>query len=314
MEISEALHKYEEFKMLNRKKSTVRGQIQEIKRFCMYTRKDNIEDIDVDDIVAYLSALKKYNWAQNSLRDKACHLRVFFKHFRLRGETVINENLIELPRSEHRRPRVATAEEIQKLLAAIPTNRDPRHVRNRAMIMLLMDTAARNSEILSLNIEEIDLVNMRTIVNTKKNRGSKPFRELLWFEDANNALKAWIEKRDYLIKQRKFKLQEEGVLFPSLSGGMYASAAGKRMTPNGLSTILRSYSKRAGIETLNPHAWRHYGAREIRRNGADLGDVAELLGHTSPLSSMPYVQLYDDERANRLRGFVRARKLKNDGI
>ncbi len=82
------------------------------------------------------------------------------------GYRVLEPNLIPLPPKQYRIPRVASEENYQKLLSSIPSGNDPRHIRNKAIIMLLWDTGARNGEIVSLDVDGMDIEKMHAVKET----------------------------------------------------------------------------------------------------------------------------------------------------
>src|SRR5207245_4716929 len=109
-----------------------------------------------------------------------------------------DEHLIPIPRTEVRIPRVVTDEQYRTLLSIIPVNNDPRHIRNRAIIRLLWDSGARNGELVSLNVSDLDGERMRAVIRTEKSRGRRPFREIFWTPETNENLGRWLEKRKQL--------------------------------------------------------------------------------------------------------------------
>jgi integrase/recombinase XerC len=215
----------------------------------------------------------------------------------MQGYTVLEPELIPLPSKEYNLPRIANEENYQKLLSVVPKTNDPRHIRNRAIIMLLWDSGARNGEILSLDLDDVDTEQMRAVIKTEKSRGRRPFREIFWTEETNKALLCWIAKRDFLKKTKMSHMDE--CLFPCISSCL----SGRRMTNKGVAEFLRRYSNRANIPYMNAHSFRHHMGHDIISQGGSSSDVMNILGHATLASSSIYTMMTGKELENRYNIF-----------
>lgn len=299
MKLSEAIEKFSKWRSFQVKKITVKGYDLILKQFCVFVRDCNIEQVRLEDVVCWFNLLQSLNWHHNSFIPKAQALRKFFEFYKSQGYPVLEPNLIPLPGKEYNLPRVANEDDYQKLLAAIPINRDPRHIRNRAIIMLLWDTGARNGEILSLNENDVDTINMRAVIKTEKSKGRRPFREIFWKEETNNALLLWIAKREHL---KKTKMQHmDDCLFPSVCSSGNLNLSGKRLSVKGVGEMLRRYCNRAKIPYMNAHSFRHHMGHQIIRKGGSAADVMNILGHASLSSSSIYTMMTGKELESRYR-------------
>jgi len=237
-------------------------------------------------------------WSQNSLITRCIALRKFFEFCRLQGYSAINEVLIPIPRKEYNIPRVTNKENYQKLIDVIPRDsNDPRHIRNLAIIGLLWDTGARNGEILSLDVGDVDTIHTKAVIRTEKNRGSRPFREIFWTEETNKNLTRWIKKRGDLAK--RINIVEPDALFISAC----TVKIGHRFSIKGVGEMLRRYSNKAQIPYMNAHSFRHHMGHSIINNGGSAADVMNILGHASLASSTPYTMMFNKELENRCRYF-----------
>lgn len=291
MKFSDAIQRFSAWRLFKVKTHTVKGYDKELRTFCLFLRDPDIEAITVDNVMEYLNGMRLLGWSHNSFIPKCMALRKFFEFFRLHGYRVINEDLIPLPRKEYAIPRVATEEGYQRLLKAIPVNNDPRHTRNRAIITLLWDSGARNGEIVSLNLPDMDYKRKRALIMTEKSRGRRPMREIFWKEETNDNLLRWVEKRS------KLRQKDAGALFVSTSG----AKVGERFTIKGLGEMLRRYSDRAKLPVLNPHSFRHHLGHEIVNRGGSAADVMNILGHSTLASSSVYTMMTDKELELRYR-------------
>ncbi len=195
-------------------------------------------------------------------------------------------------------PRVADDQTYKQLVSAVPiqTN-DPRHIRNLAIINLLWDTGARNGEILSLDVGDLQLDRMRAIIRTEKSKGRRPIREIFWTADTHGNILRWLKKRDHLKDIMQFK--DSDALFPSVNN----QKAGQRLTVKGVGEMLRRYSNRAKIPYMNAHSFRHHMGHDIIKKGGSTADVMNILGHASVQSSTVYTMMTDVELEKRYRVF-----------
>ncbi len=302
MRISEAIERFNNWKSLNAKATTIRGYDLNLRQLAVFTRDDELENIKFDDVMEWFTLQKKLGWDHNSFLPKAMALRKFFEFYSKQGFKVVDPWLIPIPKKEYRIARVVDDENYRKLLEAIPENNDPRHIRNRAIIHLLWDTGARNGEICSLNVSDIQLENKKAIIETEKSQGARPVREIFWTEKTNEILKKWIEKRKYL--ENKMIIKDDDALFISICSGGVHDNSGKRFAIKGVGEMLRRYCNKAKISYVNAHAFRHHMGHQIVKKGGSNSDVSNILGHSSLQSSFVYTQMQNVELQKRYYQFM----------
>ncbi|MBI5793729.1 tyrosine-type recombinase/integrase [Candidatus Uhrbacteria bacterium] len=299
MLMSDAIKEFSEWRKFKVKKNTVKGYEFSLKHLCVFLRNPDIESILLQDVMEHLNLMRDIGWEENSFVGRCMSFRKFFEFWQLRGLSVIDPELIPIPRKEYKIPRVVDDESFKKLLAAIPSKtNDGRHLRNRAIVMMLWDSGARNGEIMSLDVNDLDLERMRAIIRTEKSRGRRPIREIFWTRDTNDALVRWIEKRKRLAGQ--LILKEPDALFISICGGPHDTSGG-RFTIKGVGEMLRRYCNRAGIPYINAHAFRHHMGHDVIKRGGSAADVMNILGHSSLASSTIYTMMTDIELEARYR-------------
>lgn len=293
MKFSEAIHKFSTWRLFKVKTGTVKGYDKELRTFCLFLRNPCVEQIQLSDVMEYLTGMQELGWNHNSFIPKCMALRKFFEFCRLQGHQVLNEELIPIPRKDYRIPRIVTGEAYSRLLAVIPINNDPRHIRNRAIINLLWDTGARNGEIVALDLSDINLDRMRALIKTEKSRGRRPIRELFWTHATNESLGKWLNKRSQVREK------DPNAVFVSAC----SANVGRRFTIKGVGEMLRRYSNRARIPYVNPHSFRHHMGHDIIQKGGSSADVMNILGHSSLASSTVYTMMTDHELEERYRKF-----------
>lgn len=296
MKFSEAIDKFCEWSSLKLKKQSVRGYGISLKQLGVYVENCDIEDVKIDHIVKWINLLIDVGYSNNALINITVGLRKFFNFYQKLGHNVLDYSLILVPTREHKNAHTVTEEDYKKILAVIPRNTDPRHIRNLAIINLLWDTGARNGEICSLNVDGLDLEKKKSVIKTEKNRGSRPFREIFWTEQTNKNLMKWIEERKRFLP----RMIDKTPLFVGIS----SSNSGKRFSIVGVAEVLRNYSKKAGLKRhANAHSFRHHLGHDIINKGGSAADVQNILGHASLVSSSVYTRMNDKELENRYRIF-----------
>lgn len=246
----------------------------------------------------WFNLMQLLQWDHNSFIPKAMAVRKFFEFFSQQGYPVVNPWLIPIPDKKYKIPRVANDENYQQLLESIPDNNDPRHIRNRAIINLLWDTGARNGELCSLNVSDLDFEERKAVIKTEKAKQARPVREIFWTEITNENLKKWVAKREQLL--HKMYLHDEDALFISVCN----QKSGQRMRNAGVGEALRKYCNKAEIPYMNAHSFRHHMGHNIVKKGGSNSDVSNILGHSSLQSSFVYTLMTNVELKKRHEMFV----------
>lgn len=302
MKFFDAIKDFTRWQNFNVKENTSAVYQVDLKIFCLYLHNPEIEDVTLENVLKYLEEMRMMEWADNAFPRKCQALKNFFGFYKKQGYKVLDADLIPSPSWGHKLPRVAEEGNYQKLISSIPRNNVASNVRNMAMINLLWDTGARNGEICDLKVSELDLKEMKAVVKTKKNKGSRPFRELFWTPVTNDSLQRWLQARDIAIisnKRGKVVLPDPDLLFFGLS----PYKPGNKIMNKEFSNILRRQSKVAGISTMNPHSFRHHMGHDIIEKGGSNSDVSNILGHTDLSSSYIYTMMTDKKLHNRYKQF-----------
>ena len=194
----------------------------------------------------------------------ASYLRVVKRLFAfLVEEGILSDNparRLTVPKARRREPKAYEAEDLPRLLAATEGDALDR-VRDRALLLFLIDTGCRVGGLCGLCLADVDLERGTAVVTEKGNQQ----RMVFFTEMTRHALADW------------FQVHGPGEhVFTSLTDG----ADGEPLSPVGVYQVLRRLGERAGaVGPVNPHAFRHGFAREYLLAGGDLGSLADLLGH-----------------------------------
>lgn len=306
MRMNQAITKFTNWRQFKVCGETVKRYDKLLRIFCLYLHDPEIEDITIDQILEYLGHMQKLGWKRNGINIVCLGLRKFFEFYEMQHCNVLHAEIIPLLKKEYKIPRIADEEGYRKLLQQFPEGSGhPHHARNRALVMMLWDTGARNGEILSLNINDLDLIERRAVIKTEKSRGRRPIREIFWTEATNKAVRKWLKKREHLMEYMTFQDQE--ALFISIAT-CRQSVRGGRMRVCGLAEMLRTASNRAGIATVNAHSMRHRMGRHVIEQGGANADVSNILGHSSPDSSWIYTMMAGEQLRKRWMAFNDKRK------
>ena len=183
---------------------------------------------------------------------------------------------VKVDRGEKKLPQILTSREIELLLAQ-PSSTDPKGIRDKAMLEVMYATGIRVSELISLDIDHVNLES-----GIIKCQSGKKSRTIPLYPEALRALTAYIrEVRSFLTA-----VPAERALFVNISGA--------RMSRQGFWKILKHYQTAARIDKeITPHTLRHSFAVHLLENGADLGSLQELMGHSDISSTQMYTQMVD---------------------
>jgi integrase/recombinase XerD len=182
---------------------------------------------------------------------------------------------IDAPRPGRRLPGLLSRDEIEALLAA-PDPRKAAGRRDRAMLELLYATGLRVSELVTLELNDVDLESRMLVARGK---GSKE-RVVPVGAPAAEALKSYLfGARDVLLRDRRSK-------------DLFVTPRGGRMTRQGFAKLLARHARTAGIRRrVSPHTLRHSFATHLLEGGADLRAVQAMLGHADVSTTQIYTHV-----------------------
>jgi len=231
-------------------------------------------------IVEYLLTLRKKNYAEATVARKVAALKSFFQY--LQAEGTIHGNpaeSLESPRVGRSLPKPLSVTQVDELLEQPLKRNTPEAKRDRAMLELLYAAGLRVSELVSLNIEDL---NMSGPYVRCMGKGSKE-RTIPIHEQAATAVMSYLDDgRAALVKGRN-------------ESALFVNRRGERLTRQGFWLILKQYAREANISSpVTPHTLRHSFATHMLRGGAPLRNVQELLGHANISTTQVYTQVANE--------------------
>jgi len=258
--------------------NTLESYGRDLRQYSQYLQEDkaDLDAVSRTTIINYLTFLQKQGKATATIARRLAALKAFYQFLvrekRIQTDPTAN---LESPRLEKRLPRVLSVAEVERLLAQ-PDPSQPAGSRDRAMLELLYATGIRVSELVSLNVSD---VNLETGYIRCSGKGSKerivPLGSL-----AIASVREYLENgRRKLVKDR-----DEQALF--------VNHHGHRLTRQGFWKIVKKYAEDARIDKeITPHTLRHSFATHLLENGADLRSVQEMLGHADISTTQIYTHV-----------------------
>jgi integrase/recombinase XerC len=258
---------------------TVRNYTTDLLDFFQFLKAngiDSLKEVDRHTLRDYLSQLMEKGFVKASIARKLSAIRSFYRYL-LREEIISTSPVATTssPKLDKRLPSFLTIEEINRLLEA-PDLSTPQGLRDRALMELLYASGIRVSELVSINLEQVNLDTNEIRVWGK---GSKE-RVVLMGKPAARALTAYLNQgRPELLGEKR-------------SNALLLNRYGKRLIERRVQRILEKYTNIAGIgKRVYPHMLRHTFATHLLDGGADLRVVQELLGHASLSSTQIYTHV-----------------------
>ncbi|TEU12631.1 MAG: site-specific tyrosine recombinase XerD [Anaerolineales bacterium] len=240
-------------------------------------------EVGKDGIVNYILHLKEREYTSSTVARKVAAIKSFF-HFLL-AEGIIEDDptaTLDSPKVKKRLPKALSHDLVNRLLAEAGKYSTPKGKRDKALLELLYATGMRVSELVLLNIDDVNLAsaNVRCF-----GKGAKE-RIIPIYDQAIYSLEEYLQKgRPRLVKDSKEK-------------ALFLNHRGKRLTRQGLWLIIKRYADKIGMASeITPHTLRHSFATHMLSGGAGLHEVQKLLGH----ANISTTQIYTHVNSERLR-------------
>ena len=256
--------------------NTLQSYQRDILQFQDYLKESdlNYAKLTEEDINNYFENLRTNGKKNSTISRNLATIRSFYQYL-LKTKKISKDptSNLQSPKIEKRVPSILTSEEVELLLEQ-PKDVDLKGTRDKAMLEFAYATGMKVTEIIHLDIQDVDFVNNVVLCTSGKKTRSIPLGAL-----AEKALKEYVEKaRPILIKDDNTK-----ALFVNLNGS--------RLTRQGFWKIVKYYKEQAHIEKdITPHVLRHSFATHLLQNGADLKSIQAMLGHSDISSTQIYAQ------------------------
>ena len=291
---------------------TAKSYQEDIDLFCEYIFKEGtlMEDVDTLTIRNFLTEELGRGVSKRSCKRRLCSLRHFYKYMVNVG--YINDNpflLMRSPKTETRYPHALYKEQVQELFKRNNERTDNLKNRDQAILYLLYYSGIRAEELVTLDIQN---VNLKERVIRVLGKGNKE-RIVPFSNECQKVLKKYLDEDRrrlvdlYFVWQKK---QEGKGKKPEARAPLFFNAQGGPLTTRGLEYILDSIQEKTGLFVgLHPHILRHSFATHLLENGADLRVIQELLGHESINATQVYTHVTEEAMKDTYENFFpRAKK------
>jgi integrase/recombinase XerD len=237
------------------------------------------QNIGQDEVLEYILYLKSQSYAEATVARKVAAVKSFFGFLQAEGQLKTNPTeQLASPKVGKLLPKPLSVQEIDELLEQPARRATPEAKRDRAMLELMYATGLRVTELVSLDLQDLQL------------EGEKPYVRLIGKGNRERQIplldQPVQEVREYIqfARLRLVGERDETALF--------VNRRGERLTRQGFWLILKGYATDAGIlGRVTPHTLRHSFATHMLRGGMDIHKVQELLGHANISTTQVYTQV-----------------------
>lgn len=263
---------------------------------------DDLAEVDLSDLRDWLAHRAEGGAARATLARHTASLRTFFRWALRRGLVETNPALrLGSPRRSRHLPTVLKESQARRLVdgatAAPPAGDEtPREralrLRDAAAVELLYATGMRVAELAGLDLDDVDCSERTARVLGK---GDKE-RLVPFGAPAEAAVRAWLGERPQLLTGARRSAGSEPELLRGGTpgpqrGALFLGVRGGRMGERQIRDVVHRAAREAGVPDIGPHALRHTAATHLLDHGADLRDVQELLGHSTPATTQIYTHV-----------------------
>lgn len=262
--------------------NTVESYKRDVTQYISYLDGTGVTDISSTTkttVLSYLLYLQKEGRASSTVSRTLASLRSYYLFMMQNGVVKSNPTSnLEAPHVEKKIPKILSGEEVELLLEQ-PKNCDNKGIRDKAMLELLYATGIRVSELINLDVSDVNVP-----MSFVRCKGGKKERIIPMGHQAKDALENYINNvRKYMVKD-----ENETALFVNCSGA--------RLSRQGFWKLIKYYQHIAGIENdITPHTLRHSFAAHLLENGADLHSIQEMMGHADISSTQVYSRMMNSK-------------------
>ncbi len=258
--------------------NTIVSYCRDVRQFSEWLERDRTMQLNSaakEDISSYLQYLQGMGKSPSTISRSAASLKRFFSYLMEKGKVKHNPAAgIVLEKHGRKLPSILTNHEVDLFLSQ-PDLTDPKGIRDKAMLELLYASGIRVSELIGLDLEDVNLS-----VGFLVCRSGDKERVIPLYKVAVRSI------QEYMHNVRPVLTADNGetALFVNVNGG--------RMSRQGFWKIVKSYQAKAGIQKeITPHTLRHSFAAHLLENGADIRDIQEMLGHADLSTTQIYTKV-----------------------
>jgi len=281
--VTELLPLYEEYLTTEKGSSanTVSSYLRDVRQFseAMAEQDVTLTEVLVQDVETYTDGLLRRGKSPATVTRSAASIKSFYQCLMSKG--IMDHNPakgVRPAKVERKLPRILTSKEVEVFLEQ-PDRSELKGCRDRAMLELLYATGIRVSELIDLDVDDLNLPG--GVLNC---RGKGKERLIPLYPMAIKALEEYLKE----IRPQLVESPDETALFVNMNG--------ERMSRQGFWKLIKHYQEKAGIQKdITPHTLRHSFAAHLLENGADLRSIQEMLGHADISTTQIYSKLVNQK-------------------
>lgn len=233
-------------------------------------------ELGESQLTSYQLHLRERGYANSTVARKTAAVRSFCGY--LVEQEILRadpSSALPSPRVAKSIPRAMTRGEVESLLAQPSRANGAESIRDKAMLELLYASGLRVTELVSLNVDDVDVEASSIVCRGRQDKS----RSIVLDRNVSETLREYIDKARPAIRRTDLEL------------ALFLNHRGQRLTRQGFWLILKGYAADAGIDDITPHTLRHSFATHQLLDGKDLADVQQALGHVSISTTQVYEQL-----------------------
>jgi len=260
--------------------NTLQSYRRDIKQYENYLeqKQKTYSEVTPKEMKEYIDHLSEIGKKPSTISRNIASIRSFYQ-YEVKNKALGEDPTegIQSPKVEKRVPSILTSNEVSLLLEQ-PKANDLKGIRDKAMLEFAYATGMRVTEIISLNVKDVNLDEGYVVCQTGSKKRTIPLGNI-----SLNALK------DYMNSARNVLIKKDD------TEALFVNINGTRLTRQGFWKIIKYYKEQAHIsKDITPHVLRHSFATHLLQNGADLKSIQAMLGHSDILSTQVYMQFQDD--------------------
>lgn len=252
---------------------TITNYTIDLKSFAVFLGDKDIGLVDHLVLRRFLAEMRAREYSKRTIARKLASLRSFFKFLYREGHLKINPiSAISSPKLDKKLPKFLDVEKVTKLIL-MPDIKTEGGSRDRAILETLYSTGIRVSELVGIDVSDIDFISGVIKVLGK---GSKE-RMVPIGDEAVSSIRKYLDSRPKRVKDKD---------------AVFLNSRGGRLTDRSVRRVVDKYIRRCSIEEkISPHSLRHSFATHLLDRGADLRSVQELLGHMNLSTTQIYTHV-----------------------
>ena len=255
-----------------------RTDLEQFREFIHERQIGDWQSVTHSDILTFLLFLRERRYANSTVARRTAAVKSFYAFLKAEGLAAADPTeQIDSPKVDRYLPKSLTPTQVDELLELPLRDPTPERLRDKAMLELLYATGMRVSELVALNLRDLNQESESVRCVGKGGRE----RILPINGSATTALEEYLDiARTQLARGAAQK-----------PDALFLNHRGKRLTRQGFWLILKGYAEALGLDDLTPHTLRHSFATHMLNSGADIRSVQALLGHASLSTTQIYTQV-----------------------